>query len=119
MKTSIKNLIERVKDLYVLLKHIDISLANPNISPGKKQSLIKDRDFKYKKIKSTLDDIKSLVNGHITTVRFENPITGEIYESTFLNLSDEDIALYLQFKAKISGKSIKILSMTKTDIINS
>ena len=73
--SSVNGLIYRIKDLSKLIQDIDFRLSIPGLSPGKKQTLIKDRTLKLGKVKSLVKRIGDLTNGNIITITFEDKNT--------------------------------------------
>lgn len=106
--SSVKGLIYRIKDMTRLIQDIDAQLSVPGLSPGKRQSLIKDKTLKLGKVKALVKRVEDLANGNILTITFENKGTGERYRIIYTNLSQDDAIAHLKLMAYLRGIEIII-----------
>lgn len=117
--TSVKGLIYRINDLTKLVQDIDTRLSVTGLSPGKRQSLIKDRVLKLGKIKALVKRIEDLTNGNILTITFEDKATKERYRIIYTNISQEDATSHLKLMAKLQGLEINLLEIKEVQTKNS
>lgn len=117
--TSVKGLIYRINDLTKLVQDIDTRLSVTGLSPGKRQSLIKDRILKLGKIKALVKRIEDLTNGNILTITFEDKATKERYRIIYTNISQEDATSHLKLMAKLQGLEINLLEIKEVQTKNS
>jgi hypothetical protein len=117
--SSVKGLIYRIKDLSKLIQDIDIRLSIPGLSPGKKQSLIKDRTLKLGKVKSFVKRVEDLTNGNIITITFEDKNTSDRFRIVYTNISQEDAIVHLKLMASLQKREIIISEVKEVQTKNS
>jgi len=74
---------------------------------GKRNSLIKSKVFKLKKLKHTMSTIDKIVNGNIITIRYS--LDEQVFQRKFVNISKRDVIFLL--KLTNSNHKIKILEI--------
>lgn len=102
-----------------LIQDIDTQLSLSGLSPGKRQSLIKDKTLKLGKVKSLVKRVEDLANGNILTITFENKGTGERYRIIYTNISQDDAVAHLKLMAYIQGIEIIISEIKEVQTKNS
>lgn len=117
--SSVKGLIYRIKDITRLIQDIDAQLLVPGLSPGKRQSLIKDKTLKLGKVKALVKRVEDLANGNILTITFENKGTGERYRIIYTNISQDDAVAHLKLMAYLQGIEIIISEIKEVQTKNS
>lgn len=117
--SSVKGLIYRIKDMVKLIQDIDAQLSISGLSPGKRQSLIKDKTFKLGKVKSLVKRVEDLANGNILTITFENKDTKDRYRIIYTNLSPDDAVAHLKLMAYLQGTEIIISEIKEVQTKNS
>lgn len=117
--SSVKGLIYRIKDMTRLIQDIDAQLLVPGLSPGKRQSLIKDKTLKLGKVKALVKRVEDLANGNILTITFENKGTGERYRIIYTNISQDDAVAHLKLMAYLQGMEIIISEIKEVQTKNS
>jgi hypothetical protein len=103
---SVRNLILSIIDQSKELKSLELELSKTN-NLGKRNSLIKSKVFKLKKLKHTMSTIDRIVNGNIITIRYS--LDEQIFQRKFVNISKRDVILLL--KLTNSNHKIKILEI--------
>lgn len=103
---SVRNLILSIIDQSKELKSLELELSNSN-NLGKRNSLIKSKVFKLKKLKHTMSTIDRIVNGNIITIRYS--LDEQVFQRKFVNISKRDVILLL--KLTNSNHKIKILEI--------
>ena len=103
---SVRNLILSIIDQSKELKSLELELSKTN-NLGKRNSLIKSKVFKLKKLKHTLSTIDRIVNGNIITIRYS--LDEQVFQRKFVNISKRDVILLL--KLTNSNYKIKILEI--------
>lgn len=103
---SVRNLILSIIDQSKELKSLELELSKTN-NPGKRNSLIKSKVFKLKKLKHTMSTIDRIVNGNIITIRYS--LDEQVFQRKFVNISKRDVILLL--KLTNSNHKIKILEI--------
>ena len=103
---SVRNLILSIIDQSKELKSLELELSKTN-NLGKRNSLIKSKVFKLKKLKHTMSTIDRIVNGNIITIRYS--LDEQVFQRKFVNISKRDIILLL--KLTNSNYKIKILEI--------
>lgn len=103
---SIRNLILSIIDQSKELKSLELELSKTN-NLGKRNSLIKSKVFKLKKLKHTMSTIDKIVNGNIITIRYS--LDEQVFQRKFVNISKRDVILLL--KLTNSNHKIKILEI--------
>ena len=103
---SVRNLILSIIDQSKELKYLELELSKTN-NPGKRNSLIKSKVFKLKKLKHTMSTIDRIVNGNIITIRYS--LDEQVFQRKFVNISKRDVILLL--KLTNSNHKIKILEI--------
>ena len=103
---SVRNLILSIIDQSKELKYLELELSKTN-NLGKRNSLIKSKVFKLKKLKHTMSTIDKIVNGNIITIR--NSLDEQVFQRKFVNISKRDVILLL--KLTNSNHKIKILEI--------
>lgn len=116
---SLKSQIHRLRDIVKNLNRIDESLSVTNISPGKKQSLLKERVLTMGKIKSIAKKIEDLSKGNIITISFRDSDTQEMFRVVYTNLSQEDAILHLKLVAEFRRQNITIIEVKEVNTSNS
>lgn len=116
---SLKSQIHRLRDIVKNLNRIDESLSVTNISPGKKQSLLKERVLTMGKIKSIAKKIEDLSKGNIITISFRDNDTQEMFRVVYTNLSQEDAILHLKLVAEFRRQNITIIEVKEVNTSNS
>lgn len=116
---SLKSQIHRLRDIVKNLNRIDESLSVTNISPGKKQSLLKERVLTMGKIKSIAKKIEDLSKGNIITISFRDNDTQEMFRVVYTNLSQEDAILHLKLMAEFRRQNITIIEVKEVNTSNS
>ena len=101
---SVRNLILSIIDQSKELKSLELELSKTN-NLGKRNSLIKSKVFKLKKLKHTMSTIDRVVNGNIITIRYS--LDEQVFQRKFVNISKRDVILLL--KLTNSNYKIKIL----------
>ena len=91
---SVRNLILSIIDQYKELESLELELHKKTNNPGKKNSLIKSKVFKLKKLKHTLNTISKIVNGNILTIKYS--IDEQVFQRKFVNISKRDVILLLR-----------------------
>jgi transcriptional regulator of heat shock response len=103
---SVRNLILSIIDQSKELKYLELELSKTN-NLGKRNSLIKSKVFKLKKLKHTMSTIDRIVNGNIITIRYS--LDEQVFQRKFVNISKRDVILLL--KLTDSNHKIKILEI--------
>lgn len=103
---SVRNLILSIIDQSKELKSLELELSKTN-NLGKRNSLIKSKVFKLKKLKHTMSTIDRIVNGNIITIRYS--LDEQVFQRKFVNISKRDVILLL--KLTNSNYKIKILEI--------
>lgn len=103
---SVRNLILSIIDQSKELKSVELELSKTN-NLGKRNSLIKSKVFKLKKLKHTMSTIDRIVNGNIITIRYS--LDEQVFQRKFVNISKRDVILLL--KLTNSNYKIKILEI--------
>lgn len=103
---SVRNLILSIIDQSKELKSLELELSKTN-NLGKRNSLIKSKVFKLKKLKHTMSTIDGIVNGNIITIRYS--LDEQVFQRKFVNISKRDVILLL--KLTNSNHKIKILEI--------
>lgn len=103
---SVRNLILSIIDQSKELKSLELELSKTN-NLGKRNSLIKSKVFKLKKLKHTMSTIDRVVNGNIITIRYS--LDEQVFQRKFVNISKRDVILLL--KLTNSNYKIKILEI--------
>lgn len=103
---SVRNLILSIIDQSKELKSLELELSKTN-NLGKRNSLIKSKVFKLKKLKHIMSTIDSIVNGNIITIRYS--LDEQVFQRKFVNISKRDVILLL--KLTNSNHKIKILEI--------
>lgn len=103
---SVRNLILSIIDQYKELESLELELHKTN-NLGKKNSLIKSKVFKLKKLKHTLNTISKIVNGNILTIKYS--IDEQVFQRKFVNISKRDVILLLRLTNP--NHKIKILEI--------
>lgn len=116
---SLKSQIHRLRDIVKNLNRIDESLSVTNLSPGKKQSLLKERVLTMGKIKSIAKKIEDLSKGNIITISFRDNDTQEMFRVVYTNLSQEDAILHLKLVAEFRRQNITIIEVKEVNTSNS
>lgn len=103
---SVRNLILSIIDQSKELNSLELELSKTN-NLGKRNSLIKSKVFKLKKLKHTMSTIDKIVNGNIITIRYS--LDEQVFQRKFVNISKRDVILLL--KLTNSSHKIKILEI--------
>lgn len=103
---SVRNLILSIIDQFKEFNSLELELSKTN-NPGKRNSLIKSKVFKLKKLKHTMSTIDKIVNGNIITIRYS--LDEQVFQRKFINISKRDVILLL--KLTNSNHKIKILEI--------
>lgn len=103
---SVRNLILSIIDQSKELKSLELELSKTN-NLGKRNSLIKSKVFKLKKLKHTMSTIDRIVNGNIITIRYS--LDEQVFQRKFVNISKRDVILLL--KLTNSNHKIKIIEI--------
>lgn len=103
---SVRNLILSIIDQSKKLNSLELELSKTN-NLGKRNSLIKSKVFKLKKLKHTMSTIDRIVNGNIITIRYS--LDEQVFQRKFVNISKRDVILLL--KLTNSNYKIKILEI--------
>lgn len=103
---SVRNLILSIIDQSKELKSLELELSKTN-NLGKRNSLIKSKVFKLKKLKHTMSTIDRIVNGNIIIIRYS--LDEQVFQRKFVNISKRDVILLL--KLTNSNHKIKILEI--------
>lgn len=103
---SVRNLILSIIDQFKELNSLELELSKTN-NLGKRNSLIKSKVFKLKKLKHTMSTIDKIVNGNIITIRYS--LDEQVFQRKFVNISKRDVILLL--KLTNSNHKIKILEI--------
>lgn len=103
---SVRNLILSIIDQSKELKSLELELSKTN-NLGKRNSLIKSKVFKLKKLKHIMSTIDRIVNGNIITIRYS--LDEQVFQRKFVNISKRDVILLL--KLTNSNHKIKILEI--------
>lgn len=103
---SVRNLILSIIDQSKELNSLELELSKTN-NLGKRNSLIKSKVFKLKKLKHTMSTIDKIVNGNIITIRYS--LDEQVFQRKFVNISKRDVILLL--KLTNSTHKIKILEI--------
>lgn len=103
---SVRNLILSIIDQSKELNSLELELSKTN-NLGKRNSLIKSKVFKLKKLKHTMSIIDKIVNGNIITIRYS--LDEQVFQRKFVNISKRDVILLL--KLTNSNHKIKILEI--------
>lgn len=103
---SVRNLILSIIDQSKELESLELELSKTN-NLGKRNSLIKSKVFKLKKLKHTMNTIDRVVNGNIITIRYS--IDEQVFQRKFVNISKRDVILLLRLTN--SNHRIKILEI--------
>lgn len=103
---SVRNLILSIIDQSKELNSLELELSKTN-NLGKRNSLIKSKVFKLKKLKHTMSTIDRIVNGNIITIRYS--LDEQVFQRKFVNISKRDVILLL--KLTNSNYKIKILEI--------
>ena len=104
---SVRNLILSIIDQSKELNSLELELSKTNNNLGKRNSLIKSKVFKLKKLKHTMSTIDKIVNGNIITIRYS--LDEQVFQRKFVNISKRDVILLL--KLTNSNHKIKILEI--------
>lgn len=102
-----------------LIQDIDAQLSVPGLSPGKRQSLIKDKTLKLGKVKALVKRVEDLANGNILTITFKNKDSGERYRIVYTNISQDDAVAHLKLMANLQGMEIIISEVKEVQTKNS
>lgn len=105
---SVRNLILSIIDQSKELKSLELELSKTN-NLGKRNSLIKSKVFKLKKLKHTMSTIDRIVNGNIITIRYS--LDEQVFQRKFVNISKRDVILLLKLTMTNSNHKIKILEI--------
>lgn len=105
---SVRNLILSIIDQSKELNSLELELSKTN-NLGKRNSLIKSKVFKLKKLKHTMSTIDKIVNGNIITIRYS--LDEQVFQRKFVNISKRDVILLL--KLTNSNHKIKILEINE------
>jgi hypothetical protein len=116
-KRTLRDLIDRLKYDIQLLSSINYQLSQ-QLTPGKRQSLLKDQVYKESRIKSSIQKIDNLFNGNIVTITFQDKDSGEIFKSVYTNVSQEEVKEYVTFLARLKGREISILEIKDVNTKN-
>lgn len=116
-KRTLRDLIDRLKNDIHLLKSINYQLSQ-QLTPGKRQSLLKDQVYKESRIKSSIQKIDNLFNGNIITITFQDKDSGEIFKSVYTNVSQGEVKEYVTFLARLKGREISILEIKDVNTKN-
>lgn len=116
-KRTLRDLIDRLKNDIHLLKSIHYQLSQ-QLTPGKRQSLLKDQVYKESRIKSSIQKIDNLFNGNIVTITFQDKDSREIFKSVYTNVSQEEVKEYVTFLARLKGREISILEIKDVNTKN-
>lgn len=103
---SVRNLILSIIDQSKELESLELELSKTN-NLGKRNSLIKSKVFKLKKLKHTMNTIDKVINGNIITIRYS--IDEQVFQRKFVNISKRDVILLLRLTN--SNHRIKILEI--------
>lgn len=103
---SVRNLILSIIDQSKELESLELELSKTN-NLGKRNSLIKSKVFKLKKLKHTMNTIDRVINGNIITIRYS--IDEQVFQRKFVNISKRDVILLLRLTN--SNHRIKILEI--------
>ena len=103
---SVRYLILSIIDQSKELNSLELELSKTN-NLGKRNSLIKSKVFKLKKLKHTMSTIDKIVNGNIITIRYS--LDEQVFQRKFVNISKRDVILLL--KLTNSNHKIKILEI--------
>lgn len=103
---SVRNLILSIIDQSKELESLELELSKTN-NLGKRNSLIKSKVFKLKKLKHTMNTIDRVINGNIITIRYS--IDEQVFQRKFVNISKRDVILLLGLTN--SNHRIKILEI--------
>lgn len=103
---SVRNLILSIIDQSKELNSLELELSKTN-NLGKRNSLIKSKVFKLKKLKHIMSTIDKIVNGNIITIRYS--LDEQVFQRKFVNISKRDVILLL--KLTNSNHKIKILEI--------
>lgn len=103
---SVRNLILSIIDQSKELNSLELELSKTD-NLGKRNSLIKSKVFKLKKLKHTMSTIDKIVNGNIITIRYS--LDEQVFQRKFVNISKRDVILLL--KLTNSNHKIKILEI--------
>ena len=103
---SVRNLILSIIDQSKELKYLELELSKTN-NLGKRNSLIKSKVFKLKKLKHSMCTIVKIFNGNIITIRYS--LYEQVFQRKFVNISKRDVILLL--KLTNSNHKIKILEI--------
>lgn len=103
---SVRNLILSIIYQSKELESLELELSKTN-NLGKRNSLIKSKVFKLKKLKHTMNTIDRVINGNIITIRYS--IDEQVFQRKFVNISKRDVILLLRLTN--SNHRIKILEI--------
>lgn len=103
---SVRNLILSIIDQSKELESLELELSKTN-NLGKRNSLIKSKVFKLKKLKHIMNTIDRVINGNIITIRYS--IDEQVFQRKFVNISKRDVILLLRLTN--SNHRIKILEI--------
>lgn len=103
---SVRNLILSIIDQSKELESLELELSKTN-NLGKRNSLIKSKVFKLKKLKHTMNTIDRVINGNIITIWYS--IDEQVFQRKFVNISKRDVILLLRLTN--SNHRIKILEI--------
>ncbi len=103
---SVRNLILSIIDQSKELESLELELSKTS-NLGKRNSLIKSKVFKLKKLKHTMNTIDKVVNGNIITIRYS--IDEQVFQRKFVNISKRDVILLLRLTN--SNHRVKILEI--------
>lgn len=117
--TTVKSQIYRLRALIDNVNRIEAQLSVPGISPGKRQSLTKERVLALGKVKSSIKRIDDLANGIILTITFRDVNTQERFRIVYTNLSLEDAKAHLNMMAELNHRKIEILEIKEVKTKNS
>lgn len=103
---SVRNLILSIIDQSKELESLELELSKTS-NLGKRNSLIKSKVFKLKKLKHTMNTIDKVVNGNIITIWYS--IDEQVFQRKFVNISKRDVILLLRLTN--SNHRVKILEI--------
>jgi transcriptional regulator of heat shock response len=103
---SVRNLILSIIDQSKELESLELELSKTN-NLGKRNSLIKSKVFKLKKLKHTMNTIDKVINGNIITIQYS--IDEQVFQRKFVNISKRDVILLLRLTN--SNHRVKILEI--------
>lgn len=107
LRELIKKYSEILKDLEYSKYQLDIALKKGN--KGKYQSIFLHIKYLKRKLSSTSNSLKSLIQGTRTEVKFQ--LGSDLYEASFNNLSEQDIRDVLEVISLSNQAELKILEI--------